>query len=118
MYPSVAWRGYWDQAGLGRQSMHDLVLHFSAGLIAGEGVDILGPFQFESSYADQGTVTLIKYYRRHDVLYQGTYDGEGTIFGEWFIGKHWRGRFALTPERPAIAAGAEIQEIAQIPNST
>jgi hypothetical protein len=92
--------------------MSDLVLRFWAGLIEGEGIDIVGRFEFAGSYADNGTVRLVKYYRSHDVLYQGTYDGEGTIFGEWTIGKYWRGPFALTPERRAIAAGAEIQEIA------
>jgi hypothetical protein len=116
MYPSGTWRGYWDEVGLGRQSMSDLVLQFGDGLIEGEGIDIVGRFQFAGNYADDGTVTLVKYYRRHDVLYQGAYDGEGTIFGQWTIDEFWRGRFALTPERRAIAAGTEIQEIVPTPN--
>ena len=78
--------------------MRKLVLRFSAGEVEGSGTDLIGPFTFQGTYASDGSVTLVKHYRRHNVQYKGTYDGEGTIFGEWSIGKFWRGKFALTPE--------------------
>lgn len=60
MYPSGRWRGYWDQAGWGRQSMRDLVLRFSAGEVEGQGADMVGSFTFHGTYDSAGVVTLIK----------------------------------------------------------
>jgi len=116
MFPSGAWRGYWDEVGLGRQGMRELVLRFESGVVEGEGVDIVGRFELSGSYADDGGVRLFKYYRSHEVLYEGTYDGEGTIFGQWTIDTFWRGRFALTPERRSFGAGTETKEIAPRPD--
>jgi hypothetical protein len=84
VYPSGKWRGFWEQAHLGRQPMRDLVLHFSAGEVEGSGTDMIGPFTFQGTYDSDGSVLLVKHYRRHNVQYKGYYDGEGTIFGEWF----------------------------------
>src|SRR5579864_828092 len=42
MYPSGAWRGYWQQEIFGRQTMHDLTLRFKGGRIDGEGYDCIG----------------------------------------------------------------------------
>jgi hypothetical protein len=104
MYPSGRWRGYWEQVYWGRQAMEDLVLHFAGGRVSGRGWDVIGPFVFEGSYDDQGTVMLTKQYLgRHSVLYRGSYDGEGTILGTWHIGTSWSGPFALSPERRAMA---------------
>ena len=91
--------------------MQELVLRFSAGEVDGEGVDVIGPFAFHGTYNSAGTVTLVKQYYRHDVHYQGSYDGEGTIFGEWWIGDFWREAFALTPERFTAPAETEVQDI-------
>jgi hypothetical protein len=116
MYPSGRWRGYWQQAGFGRQRMRDLVLHFDAGRIEGRGVDIVGPFTFEGEYDETGAVVLVKHYlKRHQVLYRGRYDGEGTIFGEWSIDEQWRGAFALSPEGFEVPADAPILTIAAVP---
>lgn len=111
MYPSGSWRGFWDQTAYGRQTMRDLELNFSSGRVQGTGVDIVGPFSFVGTYDSDGTVNLIKRYPYHAVRYEGRYDGEGTIYGEWSIGPFATGRFALTPERSRNAEGAEILEI-------
>ena len=111
MYPSGRWRGYWEQAGWGRQPMRDLMLRFSAGEVEGQGVDMVGPFSFHGTYDSAGVVTLVKKYRRHDVHYQGKYDGEGTVFGEWSISEIWRGPFALTPEGFTAPADTPIVEV-------
>jgi hypothetical protein len=114
MYPSGRWRGYWEQHGYGRQPMHDLVLRFAGGVIDGEGVDVVGRFTFEGVYDPDGSVTLVKHYLgQHDVLYRGTYDGEGTIWGDWSIGEHYTGPFALSadfsvpPDAPIATISAE-----------
>jgi hypothetical protein len=108
MYPSGAWRGFWQQKGWGQQLMHDLQLRFEGGVIEGEGRDIIGPFTFRGKYDNRGSVTLVKQYLgRHSVLYRGSYDGEGTIFGTWSIGEIWSGPFALSPIRPQRGTATE-----------
>jgi hypothetical protein len=104
MYFSGAWRGYWEQAGFGRQLMHDLTLHFDGGRIDGSGYDCIGAFAFVGGYDELGGVYLVKQYvGRHKVEYHGRYDGEGTIFGRWTIGEDWSGSFALSPEKFTVS---------------
>jgi hypothetical protein len=112
MYPSGAWRGYWEQGAFGRQEMHGLVLRFAGGAVEGEGRDVIGRFTFRGRYDDRGTVALVKQYvGRHEVHYHGTYDGEGTIHGRWHIGENWSGPFALSPVRGKPAPDAPIREL-------
>jgi hypothetical protein len=106
------WRGYWEQLGWGRQVMDDLTLRFTGGLISGEGHDIIGRFHFQGTVAAGGKVHLVKQYvGRHQVLYEGNYDGEGTIFGTWSIGTIWSGPFVLTTDRQAAPAEESIREL-------
>jgi hypothetical protein len=112
MYPSGAWKGFWDQVAYGRQEMRGLMLRFTGGAVEGEGRDIVGRFTFRGRYDDQGHVTMVKQYvGRHQVLYEGRYDGEGTIFGQWSIGELWRGKFALSPVRARPDADAPIEPL-------
>jgi hypothetical protein len=112
MYPSGSWRGYWEQAGWGRQPMHELELHFGGGNVRGSGRDVIGRFTFAGTYDYHGLVRLVKQYLgRHQVLYEGTYDGEGTIYGQWSIGDRWRGPFALSPLRGGADPDALIETI-------
>ncbi len=112
MYPSGRWRAYWEQAGWGRQLMHDLVLRFAEGTVEGHGRDCIGPFTFQGHYDDRGSIRMVKQYiGRHRVLYEGTYDGEGTIFGRWSIGELWSGPFAMSPCAPQLDPDAPIQSL-------
>jgi hypothetical protein len=98
MYPTGMWRGYWEDTVHGRQPMADLSLRFDSGRIDGDGVDVVGRFTFTGTYDGSGAVTLVKHYvDRHQVLYQGAYDGEGSILGRWSIEPSWSGPFALAP---------------------
>ena len=116
MYPSGSWRGYWEQAGFGRQAMHDLVLQFAGGQIMGAGRDCVGQFTFSGNYDDRGAVTLVKQYLgRHRVHYQGNYDGEGTIFGRWSIYDVSWGPFALSPVDFEVPADTAIVTIGAAP---
>lgn len=115
MHFSGSWRGFWEQRFYGRQLMHDLVLHFSDGKVKGSGVDVIGPFTFQGEYDGEGNVAMIKrYVGRHNVLYRGRFDGEGTIFGQWSIGTQWTGPFALSPNLPRSVDGP-IQDISSSP---
>jgi hypothetical protein len=110
MYPSGSWRGFWEQTGWGRQPMNDLVLHFDGGSVEGSGHDVVGRFVFHGTCNDHGEVRLIKQYLgRHQVLYLGSYDGEGTIHGRWHIGELASGPFALSPVRGWIDPDAPVE---------
>jgi hypothetical protein len=92
--------------------MGPLVLRFHGGVIEGEGRDIVGPFTFEGEYDPHGAIRMVKQYLgRHQVIYQGTYDGEGTIFGQWRIPPFWSGTFALSPVVGKALADAPIEEL-------
>jgi hypothetical protein len=112
MFPSGPWRGYWEQAGFGREFMHPLVLRFADGIVTGQGSDCVGPFTFEGFYNQDGSVTLVKQYLgQHAVVYQGTYDGEGTIAGRWSIAGLLTGPFALSPVVARPGPDAPIQSL-------
>jgi hypothetical protein len=112
MYPSGAWRGYWDQEVWGRQPMGPLNLRFKDGRIEGEGRDIIGRFTFTGVYDERGAIRMVKQYiGKHRVLYEGTYDGEGTIFGQWSIPPRWSGSFALSPSAGRAPSDAPIEEL-------
>jgi hypothetical protein len=107
MYPSGKWRGWWQQHGFGRQPMEEFELRFANGAIEGRGRDVVGIFVFQGTCSDGGTVRMLKQYLgRHQVVYEGTYDGEGTIAGTWSIPPFWSGPFAISPvtERPTPEA--------------
>jgi hypothetical protein len=103
------WSGYWEQVGWGRRVMH-LTLRLGEGRIEGEGHDCIGAFTFRGDYDECGQVSLVKQYLgKHRVLYRGTYDGEGTIFGQWSIPPFWTGPFVLKLEKADHAAQEAVQ---------
>ncbi len=78
--------GWWEQNGMGRQAMADLVVQFSGGKIFGSGLDVVGQFTMAGAMEPGGSVRIVKQYTgRHHVVYIGNYDGEGTLFGTWLI---------------------------------
>lgn len=92
--------------------MHGLTLAFGDGRVRGKGHDCVGPFIFEGDYDDRGHVRLVKcYLGRHQVLYHGLYDGEGTIHGTWMVEGLWSGAFALAPARRPVDPSAPILAI-------
>jgi hypothetical protein len=113
MYPSGQWDGFWVQQQWGRQRMTPFSLHFAAGKVTGEGKDIVGRFTISGTY-DEGTgvVRLVKQYvGKHQVLYVGRPDGEGSIHGTWSIGPDWTGPFSLRPTLAKPTGDEPIQEI-------
>jgi hypothetical protein len=86
-YPSGTWRGFWFQDLHGRQEMQAFELHFDNGTVTGQGVDIVGPFEFSGTCDEStGQVLLVKQYLgKHSVRYTGTPDGEGCILGQWAV---------------------------------
>jgi hypothetical protein len=106
------WRGYWEQVTWGRQPMEELTLRFSDGVIVGEGRDIIGHFLFRGTINAGGKVHLIKkYLGRHEVVYEGDYDGEGTIYGTWSIAPFWSGPFVLMADRQARPRDEGIRDL-------
>lgn len=101
MASTTRWQGYWEQRIWGgRQAMHDVVLWFDNGALRGEGVDCVGRFTFDGTHDANGSVVMVKQYLgKHQVLYRGEFDGEGTIFGRWSIWPFDAGEFVLTIAR-------------------
>lgn len=113
-YPSGRWQGFWEQDGYGRQWMEDLELHFHLSDVDGEGSDIVGHFTILGRYDNAGCVAFTKRYTgKHDVLYRGQYDGEGTIYGEWKLGELFRGPFALRFANQQASENAPIFDIGE-----
>ena len=102
------WTGYCEQRGLGSQPMEDLSFQLADGLIRGGGRDIIGLFTFYGRMEQDGRVLMTKQYiGQHAVAYQGQYDGEGTIFGQWSIGPWDRGDFMLRLSRADNSAAEQ-----------
>jgi hypothetical protein len=115
MYPSGQWEGFWVQEAWGRQAMTPFFLRFEDGRITGTGEDIIGPFTFFGEY-DEKTfqVLLVKQYsgrHKHQVLYVGQPDGEGSIQGTWKIGEYHKGPFLIRPCIQRPRADESIQEM-------
>jgi hypothetical protein len=114
MYPSGEWEGFWFQSSYGRQPMTPFFLRFEGGRVTGTGKDIIAQFTFSGEYDEKtGKVALIKQYvGRHQVLYLGEPDGEGSIQGQWHIGDYHKGPFLIRPVVRRKSRGDEpIEEV-------
>lgn len=111
MLPSGLWRGFWEQPYFGRQFMEDFTLRFANGVVSGGGHDIIGLFVIKGEY-NQGELSFVKQYiGKHQVIYTGKYDGEGSIHGTWAITGNSTGPFSLSPSPYQSNPDAPIQEI-------
>jgi len=113
MYPSGRWEGFWVQRHLGRQAMTPFTLQFANGTVTGQGRDVIGRFTFSGEYDEStGTVRMVKQYiGKHQVLYIGQPDGEGSIQGTWWINDSCSGPFLLRPAVAKPRGDEPIQEI-------
>lgn len=103
--------GWWQQAGYGRQPMHQLVIHFEQSQIVGSGIDLIAPFTLNGNLRPDGVVEIVKQYAaRHAVLYVGQYDGEGTFYGTWDI-DGLQGQWSIKVVRPEGQSDFKDQEI-------
>jgi hypothetical protein len=93
--------------------MTPFALNFSRGAVSGEGRDVVGRFTFFGEYDEAtGEVRMVKQYiGKHQVLYIGRPDGEGSIQGTWSIGKLCSGPFLLRPKLQKPTGDEPIQEI-------
>jgi hypothetical protein len=106
IYPSGAWRGFYSY---GRGDRHDMQLDllFSAGILAGNGIDDVGSFVMHGSYDPlSGACRWMKtYIGSHDVTYSGARDGTG-ISGSWQLVRA-NGTFRIWPARGEDAADVD-----------
>ena len=111
MYESGPWLGHWNQNGMGRQMMNDLVLVFEGNQITGNGWDCVGNFSYNGEVHESGEVRLVKKYDdRHSVVYFGQHDGEGTLHGVWTIESD-NGTWAMRPQGGFRISDAPIGEL-------
>lgn len=105
--------GWWQQRGLGRQPMLDLILDFQGPTFNGHGRDVVANFTMSGSVRQDGSVEILKRYRhRHSVLYVGHYDGEGTLNGRWDIEGH-QGEWSI---RLLKSSGSQKDDIQDFPH--
>ena len=107
--------GWWEEIGFGRQPMQNLRLRFQGHRVVGSGSDIVGPFSLVGTISAGGQVAMVKrYLGQHSVDYLGTYDGEGTMWGEWWIGSvHDRWMIKITrPLRSSVPQVPDAEVIA------
>jgi|694.fasta_scaffold01452_25 hypothetical protein len=104
-------QGWWQQRGLGRQEMSDLLLDFRGPILSGQGRDVVAAFTLTGKIRPDGSVEILKQYqRRHSVLYVGTYDGEGSMCGRWDIGGY-QGQWSIRLLKSSTSSLDEIQDI-------
>lgn len=112
MFQSGPWRGFWEQPGFGRQFMENMTLEFESGRIRGRGRDVVGLFTFQGEYTAEGIISLVKQYvGKHYVLYTGSYDGEGVIFGQWHVSENQSGPFAFQHQQEETTEGLPIHDL-------
>ncbi len=113
VYPSGRWDGFWMHKLVGRGPMTPLTLRFAMGRVSGEGRDMVGAFTFAGEYDETtGAVRMVKQYLgKHQVLYVGQPDGEGSIQGTWSIGRLDSGPFLLRPAVPKPTGNEPIEEM-------
>jgi len=93
--------------------MEHLRLAFAAPRIEGSGDDVIGPFVLDGVITSGGGVSLQKtYVGKHDVIYDGHYDGEGRMWGTWKCGPD-TGRWMISLRRDGDASdgGEHVVEI-------
>lgn len=88
-------------------------LNFNQGRVSGDGRDMVGLFTFAGTYDEAtGEIRMMKQYLgKHQVLYVGKPDGEGSIQGTWSIGELNSGPFLLRPAFVKPTGEEPIQEI-------
>ena len=102
--------GWWEQRWFGRRPMEPLRLAFSPPCIEGSGTDCIGPFVLDGVITTGGGVSLQKtYVGKHDVIYDGHYDGEGRLWGTWKCGPD-SGRWMIAMRR----GGEEAHDVIDV----
>jgi hypothetical protein len=93
--------------------MDHLRLAIAPPRIEGSGTDCIGPFVLEGIIATNGGVSLQKtYVGKHDVTYDGQYDGEGRMWGTWRCGPDTgRWMIALRREEDGAELAGGVVEI-------
>ena len=111
MFPSGRWIGHFNQTGLGRCEMQDLMIFFVGDRISGSGRDAVGAFSLSGRVLPGHRIEMLKEYdNRHHVAYLGEHVGEGIITGAWSL-THDSGTFAIRPSEGFQASSQAIQKV-------
>ena len=105
--------GWWEQRWFGRRPMERLRLAFTPPRIEGSGTDVIGPFVLDGVITSGGGVAIQKtYVGKHDVIYDGHYDGEGRMWGTWKCGPD-AGRWMISMRRGGEEADG-VEDVVEI----
>jgi len=103
--------GWWEQSGLGRQPMSNLIVEFDNGQLEGSGDDIVGRFTLTGQVQGDTIVMRKQYCGQHAIDYHGTSVGEGLYHGDWIWSGHVGGKWAVYVRSVAKGEESEITEI-------
>jgi hypothetical protein len=110
----VSCSGWWEQRWFGRRPMEQLLLAVAPPRIEGSGTDCIGPFVLDGVITSGGGVALQKtYIGKHDVTYDGHYDGEGRMWGTWKCGPD-NGRWMIAMRRGGDEAADGVDDVVEI----
>jgi hypothetical protein len=118
-FPSGPWTGFWLQKAMPGKHQMRLSLSFVDGRISGAGVDVVGPFTFVGRYdLKTGRCTMTKRYDgAHQLLYEGTNEGESLwLWGLWTVPLD-QGGFHLWPEGEEDPTARRLKATREIPSS-
>ncbi len=100
LFPSGEWVGFYTYEYGPGASRHPMScqLHFEAGRVVGEGVDLVGIYTWMGQYDTVAkTCAMCKQYLGgHSVIYDGHADETG-IWGNWNIERAYKGGFHIWP---------------------
>lgn len=103
--------GWWEQDGLGRQPMTDLVIEIGDGQLNGDGEDIVGPFSLTGHIQEDALFIHKQYHGQHAIDYHGTSVGEGIYCGDWSWSGYVGGKWSIHMRSVVDGSEMEITEI-------
>jgi hypothetical protein len=109
--------GWWEQSGLGRQSMSNLQLTFSDGTIFGGGTDMVGDFEMKGELRDDEIYLHKQYIGQHAIEYHGVSIGEGAYSGIWICHGIPGGKWFIAFVRSSESGTASIDKVQEIGGS-
>ncbi len=91
--------------------MHPLEVCLRGDRLFGRGCDVIGAFRLDGTLQPSGEIIIVKQYvGKHQVLYVGKYDGEGTFAGLWQV-EDAQGRWLICLGRGSRGCGEPIADI-------
>jgi len=107
----IRFEGWWEQSGLGRQPMHNLMIEFVNDQLEGNGDDLVGSFVLSGHLQGDQIAIRKQYLGKHVIDYHGKSEGEGIYSGDWSFGGLVGGKWWIRARSIADGSANAITEI-------